>query len=229
MQVPPATVNTVGLDDRMLAIVSGALPLLVTVTVWAALVVPKLSVVTFRSAVGAVPVPVRLTTVGESVALWAIDSAATFAPVASGVKSTATVQLWPWASTVLAAQVVVSGSMKNEVLSAPVTAGTEVSVRLFTPALDTVNSWVADEVRTSWLPKSFEVRLTAGAGASGRSWRAVHAPVSGSLVVQKRRFSTFHRVSIPSSFPKGMTAVVNATVTLPSALGVIVYRSDGAE
>ncbi len=85
----------------MLLIVSGAVPLLVSVTACAALVLPtcwlpKLRLVGERvtaGAVGATPVPVRLTLCGLPAALSVIDTVPVRVPVAVGVNVTLIVQL----------------------------------------------------------------------------------------------------------------------------------------
>ncbi len=90
----------------MLLMVSVAVPLLVSVTVCAALVVPtcwllKVRLVLERvtaGAVGATPVPVRLTLCGLPAALSVIDSVPVRVPVAVGVKVTLMVQLAPAAT-----------------------------------------------------------------------------------------------------------------------------------
>ncbi len=87
----------------MLLMLSVAVPLLVSVTACAALVVPtcwllKVSVVLERVTAGAVaatPVPVRLTLCGLPAALSVIDTVPVRVPVAVGVKVTLMVQLAP--------------------------------------------------------------------------------------------------------------------------------------
>jgi hypothetical protein len=87
--------------------VSEALPVLVKVTVWAALVVfsacpAKVNEVGEKVAIGAaaVPVPVRATVCGLPAALSATAREALRAPVAEGVKVTLMVQLAPAANVV---------------------------------------------------------------------------------------------------------------------------------
>ncbi len=85
----------------MLLIVSVAVPLLVSVTACAALVLPtcwlpKLRLVLERvtaGAAGATPVPVRLTLCGLPAALSVIDTVPVRVPVAVGVNVTLIVQL----------------------------------------------------------------------------------------------------------------------------------------
>src|SRR4051795_2350517 len=81
------------------------------------------------------------------------------------------------------------------------------------------------------------VMLTGAAGArllnslTAWSWKASHTFVTGSLSMQNRRFSMFHSVSMPSPFGNGVppaiaaASALSATVTLPSALAVMSYRS----
>ena len=82
----------------MLLIVNGALPLFVSVTAWAALVVltdwfPNPTEVGDRLAAGAVPVPVRLAVRGLPVPLSVTVSVALRVPEAVGLKVTLMVQL----------------------------------------------------------------------------------------------------------------------------------------
>src|SRR5882724_1748960 len=86
----------------MLVIDNGPVPPLVRVTVFAVLVVPmfwaaKLRLVGERLAVGAVPVPLRLTACGLPAALSAMLNAPVRKPVAVGVKVTWMVQPTPTA------------------------------------------------------------------------------------------------------------------------------------
>lgn len=78
--------------------VSGPVPVLVTLTVWGALVepqrtVPKLILVGDRVTAGAVPVPVKAMVCGEPAALSVITMLAVRVPVAVGLKTTVNVQL----------------------------------------------------------------------------------------------------------------------------------------
>ncbi len=87
----------------MLLMVSVAVPLLVSVTVCAALVVPtcwllKVRVLLDNVTAGAIPVPLRLTLCGLPAALSVIDSVPVRVPVAVGVKVTLMVQLAPAAT-----------------------------------------------------------------------------------------------------------------------------------
>jgi len=92
-----------------------ALPVLVSVTVWDALVVfnvwlAKVRLEVERLTAGALafaPVPVRVIACGDPVALSTMVTAAVREPVAAGVKVTLIVQLPLFAATVLT-QVVVS-------------------------------------------------------------------------------------------------------------------------
>jgi len=86
-----------------LVMVNAAVPLLVRVTVWAELVVPRdwlpnATLVGERLTAGAVPVPERLTVCGLLGALSVKESEAVRLPVAVGVKVTLTVQLAPAAT-----------------------------------------------------------------------------------------------------------------------------------
>ncbi len=82
----------------MLLIVSVAVPLLVSVTPCAALVLPtcwllKLRLVGERVTAGAIPVPLRLTLCGLPAALSVIETVPVRVPVAVGVNVTLIVQL----------------------------------------------------------------------------------------------------------------------------------------
>ncbi len=84
----------------MLLMLSVAVPLLVSVTACAALVVPtcwllKVSVLLDNVTAGAIPVPLRLTLCGLFGALSVIDTVPVRVPVAVGVKVTLMVQLAP--------------------------------------------------------------------------------------------------------------------------------------
>src|ERR1700674_5026931 len=86
-----------------LAMVSGAVPLLVTVTVCAPLVVlivwlAKVRLPVLRLTAGAVPVPLNATVCGLPLASSAIETLAVRLPVAVGVKVALIVQLAPTAS-----------------------------------------------------------------------------------------------------------------------------------
>jgi hypothetical protein len=90
----------------MAEIVRVAVPVLERVTVWGALVVPRLSLPNVRllretEATGAVPVPLRLTDCGLSGALSVIVMAAVRAPTAAGEKVTLKLQLAPAATGAL--------------------------------------------------------------------------------------------------------------------------------
>jgi len=95
----------------MLVRVSGAAPELVSVMVCMALVVPidcagKVRNVALRESVGTVPVPLRATVCGESVALFTMLTAAAAEPDAVGVNVTLMVQLA--ATARLAAQLLIA-------------------------------------------------------------------------------------------------------------------------
>ncbi len=89
----------------MLLMLSVAVPLLVSVTACAALVVPtcwllKVRVLLDNVTAGAIPVPLRLTLCGLFGALSVIDSVPVRVPVTVGVKVTLIVQLAPAATEV---------------------------------------------------------------------------------------------------------------------------------
>src|SRR2546421_13059820 len=87
----------------MLPMVKAAVPVLVNVTAWAALVtlmswLPKLRLAGFRPTAAAVPVPLTLTLCGLSCALSVMETLAVRLPVAVGVNVALMVQLLPAAS-----------------------------------------------------------------------------------------------------------------------------------
>ena len=170
------------------------------------------------------PVPLKLTVCGLPAASSVMTTVPVRKPVTAGVKVTLIVQLA--AAGKLAGQLFVWANS---------TLGTMlVIVSAAVPELVRMTDAAAEVVLTTWLAKVWLVvlRLTAGAvtGAVSRtSWKALQALVIGSVPTQKRRFSMFQSVSMPSSLPKGTIALLNATVTLPSALKVVVYRFGAAE
>ena len=110
LQVVADLTNELALIPVMVSEVSvrAAVPVFLTVTVWAAVVVPTLVEAkamlvgdnVTAGAVAAVPVPVNLTDWGEPEALSATERAAVKAPAAAGLNSTETVQLAPAAREV---------------------------------------------------------------------------------------------------------------------------------
>ena len=87
----------------MLVMLKAALPVLLSVTVWAVLVVPtdwlpKARLVGERGSKGAVPVPERLTVCGLPLALSVMLTEAVKLPLAAGVNVTLMVQLLPAAT-----------------------------------------------------------------------------------------------------------------------------------
>jgi hypothetical protein len=114
VQVPPRVKSPEAVPVSVSALnVSGAVPLLLTVTDWLALVVAttcdvKVRVVALSEIAGvgaAVPVPLSVIDDGEPAALCVIARLALRAPTAPGVKVNVTVQLAPAATTVLGVQV----------------------------------------------------------------------------------------------------------------------------
>lgn len=136
-----------------------AVPLLVSVTVWAALVVPtswlpKLRLVAERLTAGATPVPLKLITWGLPAAssvtlIWPVR-----VPVEVGAKVTLNAQLAPAAT--VEPQVFVSEK-------SPLMATLEI-VSVDVPVFVRDKVWAALVVPTSWLPK---LRLVAEKEAMG--------------------------------------------------------------
>jgi hypothetical protein len=131
---------------------SGAVPVLVRVTVWAALVVatdwfPKARLDGDALASDAVPVPVRLTDCGLPVALSAIASDAERLPLAAGVKVMSIVQL-----ELAASELPQLLDCAKSLALVPKIAML-VIVRAALPELLTVTDWTALDVLTGVFPK----------------------------------------------------------------------------
>src|ERR1017187_10410675 len=135
-----------------------AVPMLLSVTDWAALVVPtfwlaKVRLPAVSDTIGApTPVPERVTVWGDPAALSVMVTDAPRIPAAVGVKVTEMLQLPPAAT--LAPQVLVCAKSPRLV---PVTARLLIR-RVAVPVLLSVTDWAALVVPTFWLAK---VRLPA--------------------------------------------------------------------
>jgi hypothetical protein len=144
--------------------VSDALPVFVSVTVFAALAVPvaclpKATLVALRVAIGAaeVPVPPNEIVCGEPLALSLIETVAVAAPVAVGLNSSVIVQLA--FTAMLAAQLLVStkspGAAPPSEMETPVSAAVPLSV--------SVTDFAALVDPAGWLPKASLVALSVTA------------------------------------------------------------------
>ena len=138
--------------NAMLLMVRAAFPVLFSVKVWAALVVPrvwllKVRLVAVTPATGALPVPVRLTVCGLPLALSAMLTEAVRAPVAVGVNVTLIVQV-PFAATELP-QVLVAAKSPGSVPAVPIL----VTVKLAFPVLVRVTACAALVVPRFWFVK----------------------------------------------------------------------------
>ena len=147
----------------MLEIVSGAVPVFVTVTVWAALgtptaTFPKLKDVAERPSSGAVPVPVTDTVCGLPVALLIRVSVPARAPTAVGVKMTEI------AHVALTAMLGVQPELVWE-KSPPIDIFEIASAAV--PVFVTVKVWAALDAPTTMLPKLSVVAESDTTGAVG--------------------------------------------------------------
>jgi hypothetical protein len=139
------------------------LPVLVTVIVCAAddvpvVTLPKLKLVGLmpRVSVAAMPVPLRLTEVGELAALLTIERVPDAVPTDAGRKVTVTVACWP--------AFTLRGKEKPLTLKAEPDALIWLMFRVAVPLLVITSTW--DKlVPTTELPKLIEVELTWIAGA----------------------------------------------------------------
>ena len=151
--------------------VAGAVPVFFTITTCAALVAAvtvagkaiDAGVSVIAGAVAAAPVPDKVTTCGEPVALSAIESEAVRAPAAVGFNSTETVQLAAAANDV----VQVFAEMRKEVALVPVKVS-EVRVRAAVPEFFIVTTWaeVLDPTVVDAKVNFVGVNVTAGAAAA---------------------------------------------------------------
>jgi hypothetical protein len=162
-ELPQLSVSAKSPLAEILVIVKLTVPVLVSVTVCAALVVPTVWLANVNEeaerltvVVGAVPVPVRLTVCGLPEALSVMLKVPVRVPEAVGVKVMLMVQLAP-AATELPQLSVSAKSPLGEIL---------VIVRAALPVLDSITVCAALVVPTVWLAKVSEEaeRLTAGAG-----------------------------------------------------------------
>jgi hypothetical protein len=192
-------------------IFKAVVPLLVTVTVCAALVVPtgwlpKPRLVADRLTAGATPVPERLTVWGVSAALSLIVRVASREPVAKGVKVTLTEQV-PLGATLTLEQLSAAVLAKSAALLPP-----RLTVLIFNvavPLLVTVKVRAILVVPTGWLPKPRLVteRLTAGA-----------TPVPERLTVWGVSAALFVMLRVASREPVAEDVKVTPTEQVP--LGV---------
>ncbi len=149
------------------ASVSGAAPLLLTSTLWPALVLPtvwvaNVSAVALSEIAGCamvVPVPFNATVDGEPAALWAIVRLAVRAPVAAGVDVTLTTHD-AFAATLPPAMHVVPEAIWNSPAWLPVIDNAP-SVNAAVPVLLNVIVCAAEVVLTVWLNASVDGETTA--------------------------------------------------------------------
>ena len=193
--------------NAKLLMVRAALPVLLRVKVWAALVVLtvwllKDKLVVEMPAIGPVPVPVRLTVCGLPLALSTMLTEAVRLPVAAGVNVTLIVQL-PFAATELP-HVLVTAKSPGSVPAVPIV----VIVKAWFPVLVRVTDCAALVVPRFWLPKvrAPVERATAGAvpvpvraSASGLLWR-----LSAMLTVAVR---------VPEAVGENFTTIVQLALT----------------
>jgi hypothetical protein len=150
-----------------LEMVSGAVPVLVRVTLCAALVVvmswpAKVRLAGESETTGTTPVPVSGILCGLPEALSVTESEAFRAPVADGLKVTLIVQFAPAAT--LEPQVLVS--VKSPLFAPPMAMPEPLMLNVAVPVFVSVTVWAALVVETSWFPKLRLVvppKLTIGA------------------------------------------------------------------
>ena len=163
----PVWANCVGLApvSPMLVMLSAAVPVLVSVTVWAELVVPtvwlpKATLLGLRLTAGTpTPAPVRLTLCGLPGALSVTVSEADWEEAVVGAKVTEIVQLAP--AFRLVPQLPVWANCVGLAPVSPMLVMLSVAV----PVLVSVTVWAELVVPTVWLPKAtlLGLRMTAGA------------------------------------------------------------------
>src|ERR1017187_1271156 len=189
--------------SAMELMVAAAVPVLLTVTTWAALVAAvtvagkaiEAGVSFTTGAAAAAPVPIRVTVCGEPVALSAMDSEAVNAPAAAGLNSTETVQVAAAASDV--PQVV--ADLRKDVAFVPVMVS-DVSVKAAVPEFLTVTTCAAVVTPTVVDAKVrlVGVRVTAGPAA------AVPVPVRATVCGD----------------PVALSAIDSEAVSAPAAAGL---------
>lgn len=182
--------------SAMLLMVRVAFPVLLSVAVWAVLVVPTLVELKLRLAgetlaEGALPVPVTLTACGLVVALSVIVREAVRVPQDVGANVTLIVQVPP--ATMLLLQVLVSAKSPG---LAPANVMLVMDRDAF-PVLLRVTDWAALVVLTDWLAK---VKLEG------------ERPTTGPLPVPLRL--------IVCGLPAALSVIVTAAVRFPVATGV---------
>jgi hypothetical protein len=189
----------------MLVMLNAALPVLLRVTVWAALVMaigslPKARLEGETPATGLlvpdppvplllVPVPVRVTDCGLPLALSVRVRAALRDPAAAGVKVTLIVQLAPTAT--LDSQLLVCPKALGFVPVMPIL----VMLKAASPVLLSVTDWAALVEPTVWLAKvrlGVE-RLASGAGSSPPT----EAGLSATICIVQPVFADPEEVSVP--------------------------------
>jgi hypothetical protein len=152
---------------------NAAVPLLVSVICWAALLLPtgwleKLKLPGLNATLGAVACPLRLTDCGEPVALSVTLSLPPRAPAAVGAKVTAIMQLAPMATE----EPQVLAWAKSPVAAIWVTFNAAV------PLLVNVTCWAALLLPTTWLAKESDAGLNAtlGTATSGEACELAPKP-----------------------------------------------------
>ena len=151
----------------MLLMITGTLPALVTVTVWAELIVPtswlrNVNAVGMTVATGIVPVPVSATvSVGASGSLVLITMLAARAPITVGVNVTLTAQFAPAAMPAPPiGQVLVWAKSSVFVPAVAILLMRSAAV----PELYTVTNCAALVVLSAWFPNTREVGVAVAAG-----------------------------------------------------------------
>jgi hypothetical protein len=188
--------------NAMLVMDRAAFPVLFSVTVWPALVVPRFWLVKVRlvgvaAATGALPVPVRVTVCGLPPALSVMLTEAVRAPVAAGVNVTLIVQL-PLAATELP-QVLVTAKSPGSVPVVP----TLVIVKLAFPVLVRVTDCAALVVPRFWLVK---VRVAGERLTAGPLPVPVRATVCGLLARPSTMLT--EAVRVPGAVGENCTTIV---------------------
>jgi hypothetical protein len=176
--VPQVFVCAKSPEATMPEMASGPVPVLESVTDWAAEVVPtaweaNVSEAAERLTPGTVPVPERATVRGLPVALSVIVTAPVRPPAAVGVNVTLMVQEAPAASEVPQAFV----CAKSPVATMPEIASGAV------PVLESVTVWAAEVVPTSCPVKVSDVGESAAVGAVTASVAAADAALEPAFVV----------------------------------------------
>src|SRR3954471_204842 len=137
------------------------------------------------------------------------DGALTALPPPAEFARTWKVYVVPLVSPVMVAEVSVDGAVavRTKVVPENTRMSNDVTAA---PPVGSLNVRNAAPLRASAL-----TIVGVAGGASDTSWNALHTPVTGSVPVQNRRFSTLRTVSTPS------TPVVSVTVTVSPLVSMV--------